>query len=61
MRKSSRVGRIHRKPTDERRSFGGAVHTSRAELREVVRCKGGLRLNFVTPTGRVRTYKVTFG
>ncbi len=59
-RKSSRTGRVNRKPTDERRQCP-RVHTSKSTLSLVERCKGGLRLTYIMPTGRPRTYKITFG
>ncbi len=57
MSKSSRTGREHRKPTDARRA--SVSEPFKGELTETIRVKGGLRLNYVTPTGP-RTVKVSF-
>lgn len=59
--KSSRVGRVNRKPTDERRAFDTRVITSKARVTTINRERGRLVIDVVTPTGRPRSLPITFG
>lgn len=62
MKKSSRVGRTHMKPTMRRKKGLDQRPVPQASrVTEIVRENGRLLINVVTPAGKPRTLEVTFG